>query len=260
VTARALDEHPEADVVSLVWCETSTGMVNHVPAATAVAAGRGALTFVDAVSAVGAVATDAAAAGVSFLTGVSGKAIAGYPGISFCTYSRAALAGLRAGGLQPRHRYLDLLRNIAHPNGEEFPVTPPTPVLWSLRAALEELLAEGLDRRAVRYARLAAQVRDALAPRGFTTLLDPEAPGNPGLLALRLPSDVDVDDLYAALRRHDVVVRTRPTAMSSTVLLLGTMGTLDEHDVDQLVRAVSDGCVGARHPVASGVSSERATW
>jgi 2-aminoethylphosphonate-pyruvate transaminase len=245
LAARALAAHPDAQAISLVWCETSTGLLNDVAGVARAAADRGAPVFADAVSAVGVVPTHADGAGVAFMTGVSGKGIAAYPGISFCTYSLAALARLRAGGLTPRRRYLDLLRNIEEPDAEEFPVTPPTSVLWGLHAALEELLAEGVDRRAARHTRLADLVRAELMPLGFTPLLDAGVPQNPGVLALRLPPGVRRDTLDAALRRHDVVVRSRGDALSRTVLLLGLMGALDDGDAARLVDAVREGRGGS---------------
>src|SRR5207249_570193 len=80
--------------------ETSTGMLNDLPALSTLCTKHGVSLCVDAISSLGTVEVDFS--NVAFATGVSGKGLGAYPGLAF-VFHACRLA--QSGSIQ---RYLDL--------------------------------------------------------------------------------------------------------------------------------------------------------
>lgn len=87
--------------------ESSTGVLNDGEGLVAVARRHRRRVYLDAVSSFGAVPIPA---GVAVATGVSGKSLGSYPGVSFVCARPGALAGARS---EEMAAYLDLPRALA---------------------------------------------------------------------------------------------------------------------------------------------------
>ena len=108
------------DGIAMVHHETSTGMLNPLPAVAALAKKYGKTLLVDAISSIGAETIDFT--DIGFLAGSSGKCLHGYPGLSFVIVSKKEaknLAGKRPGSL-----YLDLYGALESEERNETPFTP----------------------------------------------------------------------------------------------------------------------------------------
>lgn len=163
--AHALDAAPRPDWVWAVQLESSTGMLNDVPALLELARARGARVCLDAVSGLGAVPLDLA--GVHLASGVANKALGGVAGLC-CVF--AARDGLLAvdGGRVPSA--LDLREALAT-RGPRF--TMGGGPLFALRAAL--LRYDGPAARRARFAayrELGRLVRARLSALGLPPLVD----------------------------------------------------------------------------------------
>src|SRR5258705_689508 len=95
-----------ADLVTMVHAETSTGVLNPVGEMCTVAAARGAMTIVDAVTSLGAHPVDAAAWGADVVYSCTQKGLGAPSGLSPITFSKRARAFRAEGG--PRSFYFDL--------------------------------------------------------------------------------------------------------------------------------------------------------
>jgi 2-aminoethylphosphonate-pyruvate transaminase len=84
-----------SDALAVVHCETTSGVMNPVPALGAVAHRHGALFVVDSMSAFGAVPLDVVAAHIDFMISSANKAMGGVPGFAFVLARRAALEAAR---------------------------------------------------------------------------------------------------------------------------------------------------------------------
>ncbi|MBM3986310.1 MAG: aminotransferase class V-fold PLP-dependent enzyme, partial [Planctomycetes bacterium] len=92
---RALDATPRPDWVWAVHLESSTGMLNEIPALLELARTRGVRACLDAVSGLGAVPLDLS--GVHLASGVANKALGGVAGLSCVFAARGALEGVDGG-------------------------------------------------------------------------------------------------------------------------------------------------------------------
>jgi pyridoxamine---pyruvate transaminase len=172
VTAEAvaayLDAHPEIEMVSVVHSETPSGTLNPVREIGPIARAHGAVTIVDVVSSYGGIELEAEAWELDLLVAGPQKCLGGPPGMSLVAVSEEAWLAIDRNPSAPRGSFLSLLdwREQWKTNGR-FPFTPSVSDLHGVRAAAQELLAEGLDASRARHGRVAAACWDGVEAMGL---------------------------------------------------------------------------------------------
>lgn len=86
-----LNEHPEVTHVSVVHCETTTGVLNPLEAIAEVVKRHDKVLIVDAMSSFGGVPIDMAQLGIDFMISSANKCIQGVPGFGFILARRSLL-------------------------------------------------------------------------------------------------------------------------------------------------------------------------
>ncbi len=156
-----------------VHLETSTGVLNDLPRLKALCHRQNIPLAVDCVSSIGAVPVDLS--GVYLATGVSGKALCSYPGLSFVFYNQAL-----EGGRLPRYMDLGLYQQ-----SEGVPFTQSSNLIY----ALEQALHYAAERELCINQRQGEWLRAKLQELGFQVLASPEDAA-PNILTLVLPREV----------------------------------------------------------------------
>jgi 2-aminoethylphosphonate-pyruvate transaminase len=159
--------------VSVVHCETTTGIINPIKEIGRIVAKSGAKYFVDAMSSFGAVPVHLAQCNIDYLVSSANKCIEGVPGFSFVL---CKLGSLKETAGYARSFSLDLLDQYHgfEKNGQ-FRFTPPTHALLAFRQALAELEAEGgVAGRAQRYRKNYQALVTGMRQMGFREYLRPE--------------------------------------------------------------------------------------
>ena len=162
--------------VSVVHCETTTGIINPVTEIGRIVQRHGRSYFVDAMSSFGAVPLHVDEAHIDYLVSSANKCIEGVPGFSFVIARTDALTSTKGWA---RSLSLDLLAQYEglEANGQ-FRFTPPTHALRAFHNALAELDDEGGVGRASRP--LSGKLRGAGrgdAPHGSDRVSCPSGPG-----------------------------------------------------------------------------------
>ena len=149
--------------VLAVQVDTASGTVNDVAALRRAidAAGHPALLMVDAVASLATMPFDMDEWGVDAAVGGSQKGLMMAPGLSFVAAGSRALAAHRSAGL--RTPYWDWTARDGEAHYMKYCGTPPEHLLFGLRAALDMILAEGMDAVFRRHRLLAEAVRRAVA-------------------------------------------------------------------------------------------------
>lgn len=149
---KLLIENPDITTVSMVHCETSSGVIHPVEQIGKVIKeiNPGITFFVDAMSSFGGIPLNLVDAKIDFMVSSANKCIEGVPGFSFAIGSKEKL--LQCKGVA-RCLSLDLYEQ--HDNLEktsQFRFTPPTHTMLAFKKALEELEEEGgIAGRSARY-------------------------------------------------------------------------------------------------------------
>jgi len=223
-------------LVAMVHHETSTGVLNPVEEVGALCRRFGAGLFVDMVSSFSADPLDLEAAGVTFATTSSGKAIASHPGLGLVIGRRRALENLPAR--PAASHYLDLRRYFEFATTRrQTPNTPAVPLVRALGRALELALEEGLTARQRRLNRLAAHVREKLGACGLRALVEGQ-PRSCVLTSALVPPGVTYDELADGLRQRGFVIYGGKGSLEGRIFQVCTIGEITENDIDAFFDAL----------------------
>jgi alanine-glyoxylate transaminase/serine-glyoxylate transaminase/serine-pyruvate transaminase len=156
------DAAHEIKAVLVVQIDTASGVVNDIAAIRQAldAAGHPALLMVDCVASLGCMPFDMDGWGIDVAMAGSQKGLMTPPGLAFVAANDKAHAAHQKADL--RTRYWDWTFRQGEAHYQKYGGTPPEHLLFGLRAALDLLLAEGLDRAARRHALLAEATRLAV--------------------------------------------------------------------------------------------------
>ena len=236
---RLLASDPAITHVMMVHCETTSGVLNDVPAVAAVVRRHAKTFIVDAMSSFGAIPLDFEALGIDYLISSANKCIEGVPGFSFVICRRAKLLACEGWA---RNLSMDLIAQLKgfEKNGQ-FRYTPPTHSLLAFEVALKELAQEGgIPGRAARYRRNHAVLLQGMRALGFRSYL-PEAVQSYIITSFYFPNDprFTFDDFYHRLSAKGHIIY--PGKISKAELFrTGSIGRLFESDMQALVAAVGE--------------------
>ena len=154
------------DVVTLIHNETSTGTMSHLDEIAAVLREfPEVVSVVDAVSSFSALPIPKDELGIDVLLTGSQKALALPPGLALFSPSRRALQ--RAASVPNRGYYFDFLEFLQNHEKGMTPSTPVISLIFALQSKLDDIFAEGIDRRHQRHARLNGLIHTWVERRGF---------------------------------------------------------------------------------------------
>lgn len=255
--ASALADDPTLTHVAVVYCETTTGLLNPLADVARVCRDAHRPLLVDAMSAFGALPLDANALGLAAVAASSNKCLEGPPGFGFVIAPRQALADAR--GRAPSLA-LDLADQWARfEKDEQWRFTPPTHVVAATVEALRQHEEEGrVEGRGARYRESLRVLVAGLRALGFRTLL-PDALQAPIIVTFLAPRDpgYSFEALYDALEARGFVIYPGKLTEAET-FRVGCIGQVHPPDLARFVaamREVLDGLgvgSGAPDPEAGG--------
>jgi len=234
----ALEKHPDVKAVFLTHNETSTGVTNPLPELAAVVRDHGALVVVDAVSSVAGLPLLMDEWGVDFVLSGSQKAWMCPPGLAIVA------VGPRAWDAYARSAFPRFFWDLgpARENAAQWttPTTPPLSLLYAFDAALDLILAEGVEQVWRRHAELGTRTRQGVKMLGLQLFAN-EAFASNTVTAIALPAGTAAKQITQAMKRdHDVVVAGGQAHLTDKIIRIGHMGWCDEADVDGCLAALAD--------------------
>lgn len=230
------------DLVTVTHVDTSTGVRADVEGIARVAKAHGALVVVDGVCAAAAEVLRMQAWDVDVALTASQKAIGAPPGLALLLARPAALARHRARKTKVPSLYLDFAEWLPIMEAYEaqkpsYFATPAVNLVTALDASLGQLLAEGMDARFSRHARLAEAFRAAWRAMELTLLPEPSLAANT-LSAVRYPSGIDAALVASVAAQGVVVAGGLHPACKAEYFRVGHMGAISPSDVLAVVGAI----------------------
>ena len=225
--------------VGLIHCETSTGILNPLPAIAAVVARHKRALIVDAMSSFGALPIDARTTPFDALVAASGKCVEGPPGMGFVFARRDVLAQCEgrstslALDLHDQWTYME--------KTTQWRFTPPTHVVVALQAALEQYEKEGgQPARHARYARNCEVLVKGMAEMGFRPFLDPSIQA-PIIVTFHAPVDTRYTfrEFYDRVRDKGFILYPGKLTQLET-FRVGCIGAIGPDEMRHAVNAVRD--------------------
>lgn len=234
-----LDMHPEVTHVSVVHCETTTGVLNPLEAIASVVKKHNKILIVDAMSSFGGVPIDMAKLGVDFMISSANKCIQGVPGFGFILARRSLLKQCKGVARSLSLDLYDQWETMENGHGK-WRFTSPTHVVRAFMQALKELAAEGGI--AARYARYSENHRvlvDGMRALGFKTLL-PDQEQSPVITSFYYPTaDFNFKDFYQKLKAKGFVIYPGKISQADT-FRIGNIGDVFPTDFERLIEAVKE--------------------
>jgi 2-aminoethylphosphonate-pyruvate transaminase len=235
----ALNADPEIAMLSMVHCETTTGIMNPLKEVGTIASNAGVKYFVDAMSSFGAVPINAAECNIDYLVSSANKCVEGVPGFSFVL---ARLSSLKETAGYVRSLSLHLLSQYQgfEKNGQ-FRFTPPTHALLAFHQALAELEAEGgVDGRAERYQQNYKTLIAGMREMGFKEYLAPQDQGYI-ITSFLYPKDPNFsfEQFYKRLNETGYVIYPGKVS-DADCFRIGNIGQIFESDIRALLAAVHE--------------------
>ncbi|WP_426299956.1 pyridoxal-phosphate-dependent aminotransferase family protein [Arthrobacter sp. R-11] len=220
---RVLAAHPAPKVIAAVHAETSTGVLSDI---AALGADKGdALLIADAVTSIGGLELLADQWGIDVGYAGTQKCLGVPPGLSpFTVSERAFERRIR----DPRSWYLDigLLGGYAGAatGSRTYHHTAPVTMIAGLVAALDRILAEGLEAVQARHHKAGAALRAGLQELGLE-LFAAEGSRLDSLTTVKVPDGVDSAAVRGyLLRNFSMEIGAGVGAFKDTVWRIGTMG------------------------------------
>jgi len=230
----ALNADPDIDVVFIVHCETTTGVINPLKDMCQICKAHGKTVFVDAMSSFGALELEMEDYGIDIMVSSANKCIEGVPGFGYVICRRDLLDATKG---KAHSVSLDLYEQwtVMEKTGQ-FRFTPPTHTLVAFHQALREHAKEGgVAARGARYQKNAKTLLKEMRQLGFVTLLNDEISG-PIIQTFLSPAhaNFNFDRFYDGLRAHGFAIYPGKLTKRDS-FRIGTIGKVDSNVFKRLI-------------------------
>jgi len=217
--------------------ETSTGVRQDADLLAAAARERGALTVVDTVSSMGGMSIPVEAWGLDAVAAGSQKALMLPPGLAFVSMSERAWAAAEKARM-PKF-YFDLKAAQESLGKGQTPWTPNVNMFRALRAALELILGEGLEKVWQRHHALGEATRAAVEALGLELFSDREHASDV-VTAVRSPEGIDSQVLVKNVSaKHGILISGGQSELRGKIFRVGHMGWCQIDDVLRTIQATA---------------------
>ena len=241
---RALEQHPEIEVVALVYHETTTGLLNPVHEIGELVHQYKKRFLVDSISGLAGDPLDFNRAHIDFCVGTANKCLQGLPGVSFVLVRKTELARLEK--IPERSHYFNLYKNHQAQEKGDTLFTPAVQIHYALNAALDELLEETVKGRIKRYGQAAAMLRKGFQEMGLEFIV-PEGHWSNTLTALKLPERISYKFLHDKLKKKGFVIYAGQKKLSQSIFRIANMGDITTEEFQQLLDTLRK-CISAPTP------------
>ena len=232
-----LAHNAEITHVSVVHCETTTGVLNPLKEIAHIVKMHGKKLIVDAMSSFGGVPLDVQELGIDFLISSSNKCIQGVPGFGFIIARKSELAHCKGVSKSLSLDIYDQWETMEKGHGK-WRFTSPTHVVRAFKQAMDELLEEGgVEARHERYCANHDVLVKGMRSLGFKTLL-PDEIQSPVITSFLYPNaDFDFTSFYAQLKERGFVIYPGKISQADT-FRIGNIGDVYPEDFERLVETV----------------------
>ncbi len=178
-------QHPDIKWLWAIHCETSTGMLNDVKMLKQICNERGISLCLDCVSSIGTVAVDLQ--GVRYASGVSGKGLRSFSGLSMVFYEEAPR---QSDKILPA--YLDL---ADYRRKDGIPFTISSNLVYALYEAVRTI---DMDKKIANTESVSVWLKNGLRNMGLCPII-PDNKANPAIITLALPAQLDSEKVATIL-------------------------------------------------------------
>jgi 2-aminoethylphosphonate-pyruvate transaminase len=252
---KALAADPAITHVTVVHCETTSGVLNPVAEVAAVVAKAGRRLLIDAMSAFGAIALDSREVPFDAVAASSNKCIEGVPGVGFVICRKDALEACKGNSPSLALDLYDQFQALEKTGQWRF--TPPIHCIVAFDQAIKEHEAEGgVAGRGGRYRNNCRILVEGMRKLGFETLL-PDRLQAPIIITFHMPADPKFvfQTFYDKLSARGFVIYPGKLTVADS-FRIGCIGRLGETEMKAALTAIRE--VMGELGVSSGAARKQA--
>lgn len=247
----------EFKLVTVTHVDTSTGVLADVRGVAALAQRYGALSVVDGVCATAAEECRQEEWGIDVCLTASQKAIGTPPGLALLVASPRALAAWRARKAPVANYYADWANWLPIMEAYEarraaYFATPAVNLVAALDVSLGHILAEGLEARFRRHARISAACKAGIAALGLEQVARPAVAAHT-MTAPYYPASIGPEALKAILDAGVILAAGLHPEIRARYFRIGHMGSVSDGDILATLGAVERGLAAAGYRFEAGV-------
>ncbi len=247
----------EFKLVTVTHVDTSTGVLADVRGVAALAQRYGALSVVDGVCATAAEECRQEEWGIDVCLTASQKAIGTPPGLALLVASPRALAAWRARKAPVANYYADWANWLPIMEAYEarraaYFATPAVNLVAALDVSLGHILAEGLEARFRRHARISAACKAGIAALGLEQVARPAVAART-MTAPYYPASIGPEALKAILDAGVILAGGLHPEIRARYFRIGHMGSVSDGDILATLGAVERGLAAAGYRFEAGV-------
>ncbi len=220
--------------VVMVYCETTSGILNPIEKISEVVARHERGLLIDAMSAFGALPLSAKQIKFDAVVASSNKCLEGAPGMGFCIARKSAMENTKGNSPSLSLDLYDQWQVMMKTKQWRF--TPPTHVLLAFDQALNEFEEEGgVEGRGGRYRSNGDLLISGMREMGFKTLL-PDDLQAPIIITFHMPKNPEFDfsSFYDGLRDQGYVIYPGKLTVADSF----RMGCIGRLNLDQMQGAL----------------------
>jgi len=255
VKAFLRSEAREAELVTMVHCETPSGTLNNLKDIAAVVKSEGKLLIVDAVSSMGGTEVNASW-GVDVVIGGSQKVLNLPSGLTILVVSDEAWERMEKVSYRGFYLNIRLWRDVVE--RMEFPYTHSEPLINGLLESLRMIEEEGLSNVYARHRAISRGVVNAVEVMGLRLVPESEEYSSPTVTAFYTPDGISEAKVREGAFKYGVLIAGSWGPLKGRVLRIGHMGytaslNMMTNAVVALAKALND--AGYRVKVSDAVEA-----
>ena len=233
VIANAIKEDPEFTHVSMVHCETTSGILNDIESVAKEVKALGKIFIVDAMSSFGGINIEVEKSGIDYIISSANKCIQGVPGFAFIIARRDELEKCKGQAVSLSLDLYDQWKEMEKDGKWRF--TSPTHVVLAFAKALEELEEEGgIAARYKRYSENNALLIEKMNKLGFRSYIDKKHQ-SPIITTFFYPEtgNFSFNEMYEFIKERGYAIY--PGKLSDAdVFRVGNIGEIYKEDIEKL--------------------------
>lgn len=233
---RALREADDIFAVAMCHHETSVGLINPISEVGKIVREFDRLFIVDAVASLGAEAINVRKDNIDICVSSANKCLHSTSGVA--TICVSLRAWKRMEEVHPRVYYLNLKRYRDYAvEREETPFTPSVSGFFALDAAVDELLADGVEGRAAIYKRRNKKIRNRLKALGLE-FLSSTGRESRTITCVKVPSYITFEELYHEMKRRGYLIYNSKEHLKNKYFQVANMGDLSDETIEAFLTAL----------------------
>lgn len=223
--------------VVVTHSETSTGVLNPIEAMLPLIHEHGALSYVDAVTSLGASPFNTDELQADLVFSGSQKGFMTPPGLSFLAVSDRAMKAHES--VEYPGFYFNFANHKKYQDNFQTTCTPNTHGFMALDEALQLMLAEGIDHVTARHRRMRNMIRDGVRELGMSLVVEDDQFASDAVTSVYPPEGLTVPEIRGRLKdQYNIIVANGQRHLKDKLFRIGHLGFQTERDVIMVFQAM----------------------